>query len=194
MATYELYEGGPRQQNTDWAIFPAAPFLVANTANLALPSKTPVVYGASRTLDFANDKALAYFYRKNWVTPVNADILGSVVIPANSLLLGCWYKVNAAMAGASGTFKLRRRQAAVDLTGAISMHAVASAFVAVSGGAVVVPSTVSIAALFQQLFAYSATSDIIDVVVVQVPTPNVMSTFTVTLTPVYFNLQSGMMN
>jgi hypothetical protein len=36
--------------------------------------------------------------------------------------------------------------------------------------------------------------DIVDLVVTALPTPNVWSAFSITLTPVYFNFQSGMMN
>jgi hypothetical protein len=193
-SVYELYLGGPRQQNTDWAIFPAAPFSSANTSNLAPPSKHPVVYGASRTLDFTNDKALSYFLKKNLVTGavVNGDAFGAVVIPSNSLFFGLWYKVNSIIAGTGGTFKLRVRGAAADLIAGLDPHVTPTTGFATYPNATAVPGTIGAAAAL--LFHMFTTPDIVDLVVTALPTPNVWSAFSITLTPVFFNFQSGMMN
>jgi hypothetical protein len=193
MATnYELYLGGPRQQNTDWAIFPAAPFNAANVSNLGPPSKHPVVFAASRTFDFVNDAALKYFLKKNVTLPmIVGDALGAVVVPANSLFLGCWYKVVAPVAGATGTFNLKFRTAGQVLNAApIALNAVSSGFgVYNPAGAITTGATFLTSALH-----YFAAPDILDLVLVAVPTPATLAGLIITVTPVYYNFQSGQMN
>jgi hypothetical protein len=190
-SVYELYLGGPRQQNTDWAIFPAAPFNVANTSNLAPPAKTPIAFGVSRTLDFVNDKALSYFFKKNMAsTPVVGDSFGLIVVPANSLFLGCWWKVNTPLPGTTGTFKLRFRTAAKDILAATTLHTAASGFVPYDGAAAVTTGATAAAGLFHHFPA----SDILDLVLVALPVPNTLVGLNITVTPVYYNFQSGLMN
>ena len=132
-STYELYLGGPRQQNTDWAIFPAATFSASNTAALAPANKVPVLFGASRTLDFTNDVALSYFYNTTLAAVpgfVTNDEIGAIVIPAQSLFLGCFYSVNNPVTG--GVFSLIVRTAAQTLLVLdISTSAAASALYAI---------------------------------------------------------------
>lgn len=191
-STYELYLGGPRQQNTDWAIFPAAPFNAANVSNLAPPSKHPVAFAPSRTLDFVNDKALLYFYKKNMLsTPVINDVLSLVVVPANSVFLGCWWKVSAALPGATGTFNLRFRTAGQVLNAApIPLNAVGSDFAVYNpAGAITTGASYLTAAV--HMFK---TPDILDLLLVALPTPNSLLGLVITVTPVYYNFQSGQMN
>jgi hypothetical protein len=191
-SVYELYLGGPRQQNTDWAIFPAAPFNVANVSNLAPPSKTPLLFGASRTLDFVNDKALGYFYKKNMLsTPVVGDSLGLVVIPSNSLLLGLWYKITGILAGTGGSFTLKVRGTG-KLFGAFDPHVLGSNFLQYDAGTA--PVTTTNATLGGSLYKYFAAPDIVDLVLTTLPTPIALTGLVLTVTPVYYNFQTGMMN
>jgi hypothetical protein len=191
-STYELYLGGPRQQNTDWAIFPAAPFNVANVSKLAPPSKHPVVFAASRTFDFVNDAALKYFVKKNMANlPVINDVWGAVVVPANSLFFGAFYAVTGAVAGATGKINLRFRTAGQVLNAApIPINAVSNGFgVYNPAGAVTTGATFLTSAMH-----YFGAPDILDVVLTELPTPNVLTGLVITVTPVYFNFQTGMMN
>ena len=187
---YELYLGGPRQQNTDWAIFPAATFSASNTAALAPANKTPVIFGASRTLDFTNDVALNYFYATTLAAVpgfVTNDELGAIVIPGQSYFLGCFYSVNNPVTG--GVFSLIVRTAAQTIASGISTSAVTSGFVPYSGNGTVVPSTVSVVALLGQMFHYFATPDIIDVKFTTVPAGN-LEALSLTVTPVYLSFQT----
>jgi len=195
MATnYELYLGGPRQQNTDWAIFPAAPFNAANVSNLGPPSKHPVVFAASRTFDFVNDAALKYFLKKNVTLPmVVGDALGAVVVPSNSLFFGAFFKVTTPVAGTVGTAKLKFRTSGKDVGVAFNLFGptLASGFAAYDPA---IAAGATTAALAAQLYHYFATPDILDLVLVTVPNPATLAGLTITVTPVYFNFQTGMMN
>lgn len=194
-STYELYLGGPRQQNTDWAIFPAAPFLVANVSKLAPPSKAPVVFATSRTLDFVNDKALLYFYKKNMLsTPVINDVLSLVVVPANSLFFGAFYSVTGFVAGAAGTAQLRFRTAGKLVGAAFNLFGPGptSGFAQYDAGTA--PVTTTNATLGNSLYHLFPQPDILDLVVNAVPSPNSLLGLVLTVTPVYFNFQTGMMN
>lgn len=179
MSTYELYQGGPRVQNSDWAIFPAATFSANNAAALGPASKTPVVFGASRTLDFTNDVALSYFLNTTLSATgfVTADILGVQVIPQFSVLLGVWWSVNTA--GTAGlTFNLETRVASHALLGTTSGSAVASGWTVATlatGG------------------TYFPTPDIIDLTFVAVPGGGI-GAFAITVTPVYYNFQNTNQN
>lgn len=194
-STYELYLGGPRQQNTDWAIFPAAPFSAANVSNLAPPSKAPIAFGVSRTLDFTNDKALNYFYKKNMAnTPVINDAFGLLVIPSNSAMLGVWYKVNSLCAGAVGQFSLRTRVAGKVMASGLLLSTTASSGFVPADPTGVITTADTIGVTFPKLFTLFKTPDIIDMLITTLPSPNSLLGFSLTVTAVYLNMQSGMMN
>lgn len=187
-STYELYYGGPRVQNIDWAIFPAAAFSASNTAALPPANKTPVIFGASRTLDFTNDVALNYFYATTLAAVpgfVTNDELGTIVIPGQSLFLGCFWSVNNPVTG--GVFSLIVRTAAQTLLAGQSTSAAASGFVYYNGTAT--PSTASITLLGAQINHYFATPDIIDVKFTTVPAGN-LEALSITVTPVYLSFQT----
>jgi hypothetical protein len=180
MATYELYFSGPRQQNIDWAIYPSAPFSAANPAALPPANKTPVVFGASRTLDFTNDTALAYFLGTTLAAVpgfATGDIVGAQVLPSNSVLLGLFWSVNTA--GTSGlTFSLQTRIASHALLGTTSGSAIASGW------------TVATLATGGTFFP---TPDIVDLTFVAVPGGGI-GAFAITITPVYFSFQTTYAN
>jgi len=188
MATYELYQGGPRQQNTDWAIFPAATFSSSNVAALAPANKMPVIFGVSRTFDFTNDVALAYFYTHNLPgTPPtfsNNDKVSSVVIPSNSFFLGCWYSVNTPVTG--GVFSLIVRGTTQVLVAGVSTTTATSAFLPYNSGAAIT----NFGTINAGLFHYFATPDIIDVQFTTVPAGGIQA-LSLTVTPVYLNFQVG---
>jgi hypothetical protein len=179
MATYELYNGGPRQQNTDWAIFPSATFSASNTAAQGPANKMPVIFGAERTLDFTNDVALNYFYTVTLAGTglVSGDHVGAVVIPSQSLFLGCWWKVNTPVTGSA--FNLGIRVLGSTLFAAPqSMATVASGWVPYSAaGTAAFPGT-----------EYFATPDILDVQFTTVPGGGIQA-LSLTVTPVYYNFQ-----
>jgi len=190
MATYELYMGGPRQQNSDWAIFPAATFSSSNVAALGPANKTPVIFGASRTLDFTNDVALNYFYTVTLAAVpglATNDKVSTVVIPSQSYFLGCWYSINNPVAG--GVISLIVRGTTQVLASGISTTSVTSGFVPYNGAAT--PSTSTITALAAQLGHYFATPDIIDAQFTTVPGGNILVGLSFTVTPVYLNFQVG---
>lgn len=178
-STYELYLGGPRQQNTDWAIFPAAAFSANNEAAMAPAQKRPVVYGVSRTLDFTNDTALSYFFNTTLAGTgfVTNDELGAVVIPGKSLFLGCWYSVNTPVTG--GVFSLIIRAVGTTLVSGISTTTATSAWAPyVAAGNV----TTGV--------HYFATPDIVDIKFTTVPGAN-LGALSITITPVYVHFEVG---
>jgi hypothetical protein len=191
MATYELYLGGPRQQNIDWAIFPAATFSSSNVAALGPANKTPVIFGAERTLDFTNDTALAYFYTHNLPgTPPtfsNNDFVGTQVIPANSLFLGCWYSINTPVTG--GVFSLIVRGTSQVLVAGVSTTTATSAWVPYNGAGVITTLD-TVTATWPKFFHYFATPDIIDTKFTTVPAGGIQA-LSLTVTPVYLNFQAG---
>lgn len=181
MAVYELYQGGARQQNADWAIFPAATFSASNVAAQAPANKTPVIFGAERTIDFTNDVALNYFYNVTLAGagPVTGDHVGAVVIPSQSLLLGVWWKVNNPVTGSAFNLGIRVLGSTL-FASPQSAAAVASGFTPYSAaGTPAFPGT-----------EYFATPDILDVQFTTVPAGGLLA-LSLTVTPVYLNFQVG---
>lgn len=186
-STYELYLGGPRQQNTDWAIFPAATFSANNVAALGPANKVPVIFGASRTLDFLNDQALHYFFNTTLGSVpgfVTNDKVSTVVIPSQSYFLGCWYSVNNPVTG--GVFSLIVRAAGQTLVSGVSTTTATTAFVPYNSAA----ANTNITTISGGLFHYFATPDIIDCQFTTVPGGN-LGSLSITVTPVYLNFQVG---
>lgn len=115
MSTRELYLGGPRQQNTNFAMLPAATFSAANPAQ-PFNKEQPVTYLQAREYDFGNDTALIRYTLDQAAagTPIaSGDVLGSVVIPAFFYALGFYWNVETINAG--GTFQAATRVSAVTL-------------------------------------------------------------------------------
>lgn len=187
-STYELYFGGPRQQNSDWAIFPAAPFSTSNPAVQPPAFKTPVIFGSSRTLDFTNDGALSYFFNTTLAAVpgfVNNDEIGAVVIPSQSLFLGCFWSVNNPVTG--GVFSLIVRTAAQTLLSGQSTTTATSGFVYYNGAGTITSGD-TISATGAKFNHYFAAPDIIDVKFTTVPAGN-LGALSMTVTPVYLNFQ-----
>lgn len=105
MATHELYLGGPRTTNTDFAMFPAPAFAEwANTVAAAHKGNHPV-YVLNRTFDFKDDPALAAYVRG--ATFAAGDYLGSVVTPPGTFILGTHLRVETAVTGVTLLVRLR---------------------------------------------------------------------------------------
>lgn len=185
MATYELYKGGPRQANPTYAIFPSAPFSVANPT-LPPASKAPVVYGDGITYSFGGtgsgtspvpDQALQNFVAqlKAAGTPiVSGDKFGAVVLPAQSLFWGVFYAINTPTTGLQ--FAIKQRVAAVTILAATSGAAVTSGFAFRQGTP------------FAPLF--SSTSDIIDLEFTTVPGTGV-GNLSITVVPLFATFLLG---
>ncbi len=189
-STYELYMGGPRIQNTDWAIFPSATFSANNVAALGPANKTPVIFGASRTLDFTNDVALSYFFNTTLAAVpgfVTNDKVSTAVIPSQSLFLGCWYSVNNPVTG--GVFSLIVRGTTQVLVSGVSTTTATSAWVPYNGAGVITTLD-TVTATWPKFFHYFATPDIIDCQFTTVPGGN-LGALSITVTPVYLNFQVG---
>lgn len=188
-STYELYLGGPRQQNSDWAIFPAASFSTSNVAALAPANKAPVCFGSERTLDFTGDVALAYFFNKTLAGTgfVTNDACGTVVIPSQSLFLGCWWSVNNPVTG--GVFSLIVRTAAQTLLSGQSTTTATSGWVPYNGAGTITSGD-TITATWPKFFHYFSAPDIIDVKFTTVPAGN-LGALSITVTPVYLSFQVG---
>lgn len=98
MATYELYLGGAGRTNPGYSMFPAPTFSASAepfTTMRPAAHKGPKLFSLNRVLDFTEDTALV-----NWVaeheagTPVaQGDVLGILVIPQDTLLLGIGYNL-----------------------------------------------------------------------------------------------------
>ena len=172
MALYELYLGGARQQNPDFAMFPAAPFNVANPAEPATGQQL-VTYAPSRYLDFTGfDQALALFLANNPLA--SGDEIGTQILPGKSMLLGFWWEVSAIVPGL--TFTVLLREAALTLLTAQSAGVLSSGFVLVETAGAFLP-------------VYFPTPDIFDVVFPAVPVAGVAG-LGLTVTPVYWNFRS----
>lgn len=94
MATHELYVGGPASQNYSRAMFPAVPFNASddNFKRVTVAAhKGPTGYALSRVLDVVNDQAIAEYLRSH--TIAQGDVVGSILIPQNTLVKGAWYRL-----------------------------------------------------------------------------------------------------
>lgn len=152
MSTYEVYYGGPRQQNSNYAMLPSAAFSTSQAYNPAVMQQ-PVMFGTARKLDFSGfDEALTQFLVDHPV--VSGDILGASVIPANSLFLGVWWQVATPLTG--GAFSIKLRQANVTLLSGQSTGTATSGFQLKLTGIAWLPT-------------YLTVPDIIDVVYGTVP-------------------------
>lgn len=136
MATYEVYLGGPRQQNPTWGMFPSAPFSAANPSQPAVKER-PIHQFIARNLDFTNDTALVSYNKT--IVLANADKLGSVVIPANFLAIGFYWKV--AVVNAGGTFAVGTRVGGTTLLAATTTGTLASGYVPWPSGPVLFPTS-----------------------------------------------------
>jgi len=138
MATRELYLGGLRNQNPTFAMLPAAAFSAAALAGIQPFNKEqPVTYFQARSFDFANDTALVNYTAAQAAagTPiVSGDVLGSVIIPADFLAYGFYWKVAAINTG--GTFAAGTRVGGTSLLTATTTGTLNSAFVAWPSGPV----------------------------------------------------------
>ena len=124
MATYEIYQGGPRQQNANFAMLPAATFSASQPYTPAV-QQIPVAYAPPRALDFSgNDEALSQFLIENPL--VTNDVLGSAPIPKDSLLYGVWWQVKTPLTGVS--FSLYLRVAGTNILTTTSAATAASGF------------------------------------------------------------------
>ena len=132
MSTRELYLGGGRNQNTNFAMLPNATFSAAALAGIEPFNKEqPVTYLQAREFDFANDTALAAYVAAQAAagTPiVSGDVLGSVIIPANFYAVGAYWNVLSINAG--GTFAMGTRVGGVSLltattTGTLNSNVIA---------------------------------------------------------------------
>jgi hypothetical protein len=132
MATYELYLGGARQQNANFAMLPSAPFS-ASQPFVPVVKQIPVTFFLARNYDFgytqgiANDPALQDWLA-NLATPLTSgDKLGSVVIPSDFLALGIYWKITTPLA--SGQFALGTRIGGTSLVAATTTGTANSAWV-----------------------------------------------------------------
>lgn len=132
MSTRELYLGGLRRQNADFAMLPANTFSAAALAGIEPFNKEqPVTYLQAREYDFANDTALAQYTAAQAAagTPiVSGDVLGSVIIPANFYAVGVYWNVLGINTG--GTFALATRVGGTSLLTATTTGTLNSAVIA----------------------------------------------------------------
>ena len=113
MATYEIYVGGPGRGDYSRSQYPAKAFSQSDSTFKKLrvaAHKGPTMFSLTRTLDFKNDHALAEFVRNQAAAgaPLAAgDNLGSIIIPARTLLFGVYSRVENAVAGVTLTLATR---------------------------------------------------------------------------------------
>lgn len=154
MSTRELYLGGLRNQNVNFAMLPALAFSAAALAGIQPFNKEqPVTYFQARSFDFANDTALVAYTLAQAAagTPiVSADVLGACIIPADFVAYAFYWKVAAINTG--GTFSVGTRVGGTALLTTTTTGTLNSAIVAWPSGPV----------LFK-------TPDIIDVTLPTVP-------------------------
>jgi len=177
MALYELYLGGDRPQNADFAMLPSAPFSLTFPYQPAL-AQQPMAFGTERVFDFTGkDEALRYFVDTTLAsTPlVSGDILGAAVVPAYCLFLGFQWRVYSPLTG--GAFSVRLRDAAVTYLAAQSTGTASSGFVSITGAADWLPM-------------YMTDPDILDVVLDTVP-PTGVKGLVLSVTPVFFYFRAS---
>lgn len=113
MATYEIYVGGPGRGDYSRSQYPAKAFSAADAIFKKLrvaAHKGPTMFALTRTLDFKNDHALAEFVRNQAAAGAPlaaADKLGSIVIPARTLLFGVYCRVENPVTGVTLTIGTR---------------------------------------------------------------------------------------
>lgn len=125
MATYEVYEGGPRKQNNDYAMFPSATFAADSVIQPAVRQR-PICVFPARDLDFGNETALIQFIKANPLA--SGDKLGAVIIPANFAAIGFYWRVVNINAG--GSFSVATRVGGTALVTTTTTGTANSAFVA----------------------------------------------------------------
>lgn len=113
MATYEVYVGGPGRRDYSRSQYPAPAFNQASAefANIPIAAhKGPSQYALTRVLDFGNDHALMEFVRNQIAAGADlasGDVLGALIIPANTLLYGIHVAVETPVAGVTLTLATR---------------------------------------------------------------------------------------
>ncbi len=176
MATIELYNGGPRQHNSGYAMYPNSVFNVGAVRNQRyspFDKYQPVTYATSRTLDFTGgDEALSSYL--STVPIVTGDIIGTSVIPDQSLIQGVWWQVVTPLTGVSFTLKLRI--ANITLLAAQSGAVVSSGFAPVT--AILLPDP------------YLALAEMVDVVMTAVPLAGLKG-FSLCIAPYFANFQAS---
>jgi hypothetical protein len=107
MTIHQLYDGGPANSTIARTQWPAYPFLASDPAFAAVDVAVHNGYGVAqlrRTLDFKNDYALRGYFTRNAVAA--ADVLNVLLLPAKSLLLGCFVQIEAVNdSGTANTLK-----------------------------------------------------------------------------------------
>lgn len=100
MSTYEIYLGGASTGNESRAFFPKRTFSDASGSVFArmrpAAHKGPSAFFLNRVLDFGTDTALKKLVRDLAAegTPLTTgDVLGALVIPQHTLVLGAAYEV-----------------------------------------------------------------------------------------------------
>lgn len=106
MAIHELYLGGNRTTNSDFAMFPSPAFSPAGTIVAAAHKGNHPVYVLNRTFDFRDDPALVAY--ANGATFAAGDYLGSVVVPDDVLVQAVHLKVERAVPGVTLLVRLRQ--------------------------------------------------------------------------------------
>lgn len=130
MSTYEVYLGGARQQNSDYAMLPAAPF---QNTQVFVPGvrQQPTQFMLARNLDFGGETALKAYVAALAAagTPLaSGDKLGSVVIPANFVAEEFYWAVVTPVTG--GQFSAATRNGGVTLKSATTTASVDNGIVA----------------------------------------------------------------
>lgn len=106
MATHELYLGGNRTTNTDFAMFPSPTFSQTGTIAPSAHKGSHPIYVLNRTFDFRDDPALVAYARG--ATFAAGDYLGSVLVPDDVLVQAVHLKVERAVTGVTLLVRLRQ--------------------------------------------------------------------------------------
>lgn len=153
MAIHELYLGGGRTTNSDFAMFPSPTFSQSGTITAAAHKGSHPIYVLNRTLDFRDDPALVAYARG--ATFSAGDYLGSVITPDDTFILGCHLKVERAVTGV--TLLVRLRQDASTLIATYDAGTAGSVFYGMNGTQVATGTPAAVQGL------YLNNSDIVDI-------------------------------
>jgi hypothetical protein len=134
MAEHNLFLGGGRVLNLDYAMFPAAAVTASQHLDIATHKAAQFTW-LNRILDFTNDVALKDYVARNPTADDVNEVWNAAVIPAGSIVLGHWYRVATPVSGTTLTIRVKNLDSAATTNIATGVNAGTAAVGYVNSGA-----------------------------------------------------------
>lgn len=137
MAEHNIYLGGGRVANLDYAMFPSAAVNATQEVQAATHKNAQYVW-LNRILDPTNDKALGAYIAKTPTADDANEVWNSAVIPQSAIIHGHYYRIVTPVTGLVFTLRLKNIQtaAATVIAAAVSGAAVSEGWVSAGLGLV----------------------------------------------------------